>query len=132
MAAVRKIAELAQTRSMAAVVALTAVTYCIALAIRLQTRWYDLDFSAYYYWAYALRTGTDPYSTDLQPLAARLGLMSGGITHSDYPPTFILFFEPLTLARPEIAYWIWTGLNLLTLVAAVAVLLNELAIDGRL
>jgi hypothetical protein len=32
----------------------------------------------------------------------------------------------------KIAYWIWTGLNLLTLVAAVAVLLNELAIDGRL
>jgi hypothetical protein len=129
---VRKLAEFAQTRSMAVVVALTAVTYCIALAIRLQTRWYDLDFSAYYYWAYAMRTGIDPYSTDLQPLATRLGLMTGGITHSDYPPTFILFFEPLTLARPEIAYWIWTSLNLLTLVAAVAVLLNELALDGRL
>jgi len=117
---------------MAAVLALTAVTYCIALAMRLQTRWYDLDFSAYYYWAYALRTGIDPYSTDLQPLATRLGLMSGGITHSDYPPTFILIFEPLTLARPEIAYWIWTGLNLLTLLAAVAVLLNEIMFDGHL
>jgi hypothetical protein len=58
--------------------------------------------------------------------------MTSGITHSDYPPTFILFFELLTLARPEIAYWIWTGLNLLILLAAVAVLLNELAIDGHI
>jgi hypothetical protein len=46
---------------MAAVLALTAVTYCIALAIRLQAPWYDLDFS--HYSAYALRTGIDPYST---------------------------------------------------------------------
>jgi hypothetical protein len=43
MKAVRKIAEFVQTKSMAAVLALTAVTYCIALAIRLQTRWYDLE-----------------------------------------------------------------------------------------
>jgi glycosyl transferase family 87 len=131
MATLRKIAEPAQTRRMVALLALTALAYCIALAIRLQTRWYDLDFSAYYYWAYALRTGSNPYSTDLQPLATRLGLMSGGITHANYPPTFILCFEPLTLARPEIAYWIWTSLNALILLVAVAVLLNGLAIDGR-
>jgi hypothetical protein len=115
---------------MTVVLALIAIAYCVALAIRLQTRWYDLDFSAYYYWAYALRTGGNPYSTDLEPLATRLGLMSSGITHADYPPTFILCFEPLTLVRPEIAYWIWTGLNLLILLAAVAVLLNDLASDG--
>ena len=117
---------------MAAVLALIATVYCVALGIRLQTRWYHLDFSHYYYSAYALRTGSNPYSTDLQPLATRLGLMTSGITHSGYPPTFILFFEPLTLARPEIAYWIWTGLNLLILLTAVAVLLNELEIDGHI
>jgi uncharacterized membrane protein YhaH (DUF805 family) len=109
----------------------TAVTYCAALAIRLQARWYDLDFSPYYYWAYALRTGTNPYTTDLQPLATRLGLKSYFITRADYPPTFILCFEPLTLLRPQAAYWVWTGLNLVLLLAAVAVILSELATDRR-
>ncbi len=115
------IARFASRKSVALVFGVAAALYCAAIGIRLHTRWYDLDFSVYYYWAYALRTGIDPYSTDLVPLAARLGLLTGAF-RANYPPTFILCFEPLTLLRPEIAYWVWTGLNFILLFASLAAL----------
>lgn len=114
-------ARFASRKSVALVFGVAVVLYCAALGIRLHTRWYELDFSAYYYWAYALRTGIDPYSADLVSLAARLGLSTGAF-RANYPPTFILFFEPLTLLRPEIAYWVWTGLNFILLFASLAAL----------
>ena len=115
-------ARFASHKSVALVFGVAAVLYCAALGIRLHTRWYELDFSAYYFWAYALRSGLDPYATDLAPLATRLGLATGASTHADYPPTFILCFAPLTLMSPHAAYWVWTGLNLVLLLAAVWVL----------
>lgn len=111
----------ASRKSVALVFGVAAAFYCAAMAIRLHTQWYDLDFSHYYCWALALRTGIDPYTADLVPMAARLGLKTGAF-RANYPPTFLLCFEPLTLLRPEVAYWIWTGFNFILLLASLATL----------
>jgi hypothetical protein len=89
-----------------------------------------LDFGAYYCWAYALRTGLDPYTTDLVPLAKKFGVVTGAF-HANYPATFILCFELLTLFPPRTAYLIWTGFNVLLLAAALAVLLARSGIGAR-
>jgi alpha-1,2-mannosyltransferase len=127
-----KVAEFAKKKWLAFVLAPAVISYYFALGFLLRTRWYALDFSPFYYCAYALRVGINPYSADVLPLATQLGLMNNGVFRAEYPPTFILCFEPLTLARPQTAYWIWTGLNALALLAAVLILLSELWIDGRM
>jgi alpha-1,2-mannosyltransferase len=104
--------------------------YLLVLAIHLRTRWWELDFGPYYCWAYALRTGLDPYTVDLILLAKKLGLSTGAF-RANYPATFILCFEPLTLLSPQNAYWVWTGFNFLLLPAALAVLLARRGIRPR-
>ena len=83
------------------------------------------DFSHYYLSAAALRSGQNPYNTDLAPMGAALGLQVDEINRATYPPTFVLCFEPLTLMRPVSAYWTWFGLNVLALALAFALLLQN-------
>jgi hypothetical protein len=84
------------------------------------------DFSLYYVWSYALRHGTDPYATDLGPLGQRLGLHTGIFRHANYPASFVLLFEPLTLLSPQKAYWAWGFLNMVLLLGSLELLLGEL------
>lgn len=120
----------ASRRPVAVLLELGAIVYLAVLAIHLRTRWWDFDFGPYYCWAYALRAGLDPYTADLVPLAGKLGISLGAF-RANYPATFILCFEPLTLLPPQTAYWVWTGLNLLLLPAALAVLLAGRGIGAR-
>jgi len=83
------------------------------------------DFACYYTWAYAMRDGINPYTTDLRETALKLGLAMDPVARADYPPTFILFVEPFTLASFETAYWIWAGLNLAALVLALLLLFGS-------
>jgi len=85
-------------------------------------RWTRWDFSHYYVSALAMREGLNPYLTDLRPLGACLGLE--GINRSNYPPPFILSFEPLTFLTPHAAWLTWLVLNLAALATATVWLLE--------
>jgi hypothetical protein len=96
------------------------------------TRADQIDFSHYYVSALAMRQGIDPYFTDLKPLAVSLGLDVAEMTIGTYPPTFILCFEPLTLLSPLSAYWLWMGLNVLSLAIALYLLFDSFPKDTEL
>ena len=90
------------------------------------------DFSCYYLWAYAARQNLNPYTINFEPIAASMRLRTDGMDHADYPPTFILMFEPLTILSPQAAYRVWMGLNLAALIAALVFLLgNDSGLDNR-
>ncbi len=91
----------------------------------LQARSNRWDFSHYYLSALVLRTGGNPYRTDLTSLGRRLNLEVESIDHATYPPTFVLCFEPLTLLRPAAAYWVWVSITVVALAAASWLLLVE-------
>jgi Glycosyltransferase family 87 len=108
---------LAATLTRPGIVALLWIGVALHFAVIIQqaaahrTQW---DFSHYYVSALAMRHGLNPYTTDLRPLGARLGL--AGISRSSYPPSFILGFEPLTFLRPGTAWLTWLIVNLAALV----------------
>ncbi|HYL59810.1 MAG TPA: glycosyltransferase family 87 protein [Candidatus Acidoferrales bacterium] len=87
------------------------------------------DFSHYYLSAMALRSGPNPYTSDLAPMGESLGLQVDEINRATYPPTFLLCFEPLTLLRPVPAYWTWFGLNVLAVALAFVLLLQNGSLD---
>jgi glycosyl transferase family 87 len=83
------------------------------------------DFAVFYLSALELRADIDPYATNFVPLEERMGIYTRGIVHGTHPPTFLALFEPLTKLPLRTAYWMWTGLNLAALVAALALLLGR-------
>jgi hypothetical protein len=101
-----------------------AAVYLIVLIVRVQRRSNQADFSQYYVYALAMRSGQNPYTVDLTSLAASQGLNIVW-KHATYTPTFILCFEPLTLISPRAAYWTWTVISLACLGAALFLLLNQ-------
>ena len=105
-------------------ISVLAAMYLVVLVARGQRRSDQTDFSQYYVYALAMRSGQNAYTVDLTSLAARQSL-SIGWKHATYPPTFILCFEPLTLMSPRAAYWTWTVISLASLGAALFLLLNQ-------
>jgi hypothetical protein len=109
--------------------AILAVVWICALLMltgtftKMSGNWHGRDFSNYYLSVWALRHGVDPYSTNLTPIAAALGLDTGGLTHASETPPFLLCFEPLTWMRPRAAFWIWTAINFSALALAMYLLL---------
>ncbi|MEA2680215.1 MAG: alpha,2-mannosyltransferase, partial [Candidatus Binataceae bacterium] len=80
------------------------------------------DFSHYYVSALAMRTGVNPYTTDLRPLGRQLGLE--GIARATDTPFFLLCFAPLTWLRPATAYWIWFAINAVALAVAMSLIVR--------
>jgi len=114
-----------------------ALAHVASILAGLPGRTRELDFSHYYVSAWALRQGYNPYSTDFAPIAGKFNLHLGhnnpkleklfhlgAITQGCYPPTFLLCFEPLTLLRPATAYWVWIGITIAALAAALFLLLG--------
>src|SRR6266849_10152171 len=104
----------------------TSAVYIAALLLSTQRHFRSSDFAIYYVWALGMRKGLDVYTTDLSSLAASVGLDMGHWTKANYPPTFILCFEPLSLLSPREAWWTWATLN----IALLSVGLSLLLIDG--
>jgi Glycosyltransferase family 87 len=107
---------------------LTVVWICALLMLtgtltKMPGQWHRRDFSNYYESAWALRHGIDPYSSNLTPIGAQLGLETGGLLHASETPPFLLCFEPLTRMRPRVAFWIWIAINLSALAIAMYLLL---------
>jgi Glycosyltransferase family 87 len=105
-------------------VTVMAGLYLIVL-LAMTSRHYDKpDFSQDYVYAFAMRGGQNPYSSDLTSVASRLHLTIVW-KRATYTPTFILCIEPLTLVSPSAAWWIWTALNVAFLLAALLMLLRD-------
>ncbi len=83
------------------------------------------DFVCYYIWAAAMRENVNPYVTDLRETALKFGLAMGHEARADYPPTFVLCLEPLTLLSFKTAYWLWLALNGAALVLVFFLLLGK-------
>ena len=110
--------------------AILAVVWICALLVltgtltKMRGQWHRRDFSNYYESAWALRHGIDPYSTNLTPIGAQLGLETNWLVHASETPPFLLCFEPLTRLRPRVAFWIWSAINFSALAIAMYLLLG--------
>ena len=92
----------------------------------LRPRYTQVDYSIYYLSGYLLRHGENGYTTDLNPLAGRLGMDTHDHTARDRSaPTFLAMFEPLTILSPRLGYWTWTAFNALALAASLWMLLGS-------
>ncbi len=115
-----------------AVIWICALLMLAGTLTRMPAQWRGRDFSNYYLSVSALRRGIDPYSADLTPIAAALGLDTGGLTHASETPPFLLCFEPLTLMRPRAAFWLWTAINFSALAIAMYLMLaHRRGLSGR-
>lgn len=101
---------------------IAVIVHAWILRSKMQVHWHDMDFSMYYTSALALRQGLNPYTTNIIPMAARLGLHITAVPHANDPPTFLLCFEPLTLLPAQPAYWVWISCNVIALVLSLSAL----------
>ena len=84
------------------------------------------DFAVYYFLALELREGIDPYSNNVIEQGRLNGLNIHGILRATDPPTFLVaIIGPLTLLPLHTAYWIWQGVNMFCLVAAICMLIGS-------
>lgn len=96
-----------------------------AMITELPPRYTQADYSIYYLSGYLLRHGGNPYTSDLNALAARFGMDTNAMPHATDPPTFLAMFEPLSALSPEQSYWAWQGLNAIALAASLWMLLGR-------
>jgi hypothetical protein len=108
-----------------ATLAMPAIIYAITVFRMLPERATTWDFSHYYTSAMVLRDGGDPYTTDLQPIGARLGLKIDQINRGTYPPTFIWCFSPLTRLPVRSAFFVWQAFSIACLAAGLVLLMRE-------
>ena len=115
-----------------AVVSICALLVLTGTLTKMRGQWHRRDFSNYYESAWALRHGIDPYSTDLTPVGAQLGLETNWLVHASETPPFLLCFEPLTRLRPRVAFRLWSAINFSALAIAMYLLLGyRRALSGR-
>jgi Glycosyltransferase family 87 len=115
-----------------AVVWICALLTLIGTLTKMPDQSHRRDFSNYYESAWAMRHGIDPYSTNLTPIGAELGLETNWLVHASETPPFLLCFEPLTRIRPRAAFWIWTAINFSALTIAMYLLLvRRRGLSGR-
>jgi hypothetical protein len=127
-----RIAAAMRQPAILAIVWLCALLVLVGTLSKLPGQWHRRDFSNYYESAWALRHGIDPYSTNLTPIGAQLGLETNWLVHASETPPFLICFEPLTRLRPRVAFWIWTAINFSALATAMYLLLAyRRALDGR-
>jgi hypothetical protein len=127
-----RIAAAMREPAILAVVWICALLVLIGTLTKIPAQWHRRDFSNYYESAWAMRHGIDPYSTNLTPIGAQLGLETNWLVHASETPPFLLCFEPLTRMRPRVAFWIWTAINFSALAIAMYLLLvRRRGLSGR-
>jgi hypothetical protein len=89
-------------------------------------RYNAVSMSEFYSWAYELKMGGDPWLSQRDPTFSSIpGVAHLG--HCNYPPVFLLAFEPLTTLRPPVAYWIWQGIIVTSLLLATVLMVRDLS-----
>jgi hypothetical protein len=104
---------------------LVTAFYLVGMFFLLHGRERYEDFAVYYLSTLELRADIDPYATSFVPLEKTLRMNTHSIERGTHPPTFLALFEPLTELPLRTAYWIWTALNFVALVAALVLLLGR-------
>ncbi|MGC2754928.1 glycosyltransferase family 87 protein [Candidatus Binatus sp.] len=118
-----RIAAAMRQSAILAVIWVCTLLVLIGTLTKMPEQWHRRDFSNYYESAWAMRHGIDPYSTNLTPIGAQLGLETNWLVHASETPPFLLCFEPLTRMRPRVAFWIWIAINFSALAIAMYLLL---------
>ena len=127
-----RIAAAMRQPAILAIVWICALLVLIGTLTKMPDQWHRRDFSNYYESAWAMRHGIDPYSTNLTPIGAQLGLETNWLVHASETPPFLLCFEPLTRMRPRVAFWLWTAINFSALAIAMYLLLvRRSGLSGR-
>jgi Glycosyltransferase family 87 len=115
---------------LAAMLCICALMYVAAWLRILPDRETHTEFSQFYVSALLMRNHQDTYNTDIHAIGAAFGLDTANIEQANYPPTFLMMFEPLTLVRPRSAFWIWTFVNVVALAISLWMLLRPAAKYG--
>ena len=110
----------------AAIILIAGIVEAARVIAQSAARWNLDDFSLHYTSALALRTGADPYSSNLEPLGHPLGLVLGVLTRATDTPFFLVVFEPLTMLSPYTAYWVWFALSAIALTVTIMLLFREM------
>ncbi len=93
--------------------------------IKHHDRFDQVSMSEFYAWASELRAGGDPWLAAHDPAYREIpGVRHLG--HCNYPPAFLVAFEPLTMVPIRTAYWIWQAIIIASLVAATILMTHEL------
>jgi len=87
-------------------------------------RYRETDFYEYYTWSWQLRLGIDPWLPQASALAPP-NPFNKRVESCNYTPAFTILFEPLTLFKPRLAYWLWQGLQMACLLGALWLLIRE-------
>jgi Glycosyltransferase family 87 len=82
------------------------------------------DFSIYMLSGLAFNANENPYRTNFDNEAKKIGLEDGSVTHATDPPTFILLFSPISKLAPQKAFWVWSLVNYAALLAAIWLLVG--------
>jgi hypothetical protein len=82
------------------------------------------DFSIYMLSGLAFNANENPYRTNFDIEAKKIGLEDGSVTHATDPPTFILLFSPISKLAPQKAFWVWSLVNYAALIAAIWLLVG--------
>jgi len=85
-----------------------------------------LDFPAYYFGAVAARRGLDFYDLGRLDQLARQGGYSYPLPPFVYPPPAVILFLPFTLVSVQAARWLWIGVDVAALGAAIFVIASSL------
>jgi len=84
-----------------------------------------VSMAEFYDWSWELRAGGNPWLENHDPAFKTIpGVPHRG--HCNYPPAFLIAFEPLTLINVRTAYWIWQAILIASMIAAVAMIVYEL------
>jgi Glycosyltransferase family 87 len=97
----------------------------IVSTVKHRDRFDQVSMSEFYAWSSELRAGGDPWLSVHNPAYREIpGVRHLG--HCNYPPAFLMAFEPLTMLPIKTAYWIWQAIIIASLVAATALVTREL------
>jgi hypothetical protein len=109
-----------------------ALLQIVRLAEVLPERVFEWDFNHHYVSSRLLLSGENPYTTSAGPLSERLGFVyvESYQRTATYPPAFFLVFAPLALLPPQPAFWVWVGVQAISL--GVILLLSQRLLRGRL
>lgn len=97
----------------------------IVSTVKHRDRFDQVSMSEFYAWSSELRAGGDPWLSAHDPGYVEFpGVRHLG--HCNYPPAFLLAFEPLTMLSIRTAYWIWQAIIIASLVGATVLVTREL------
>src|SRR5437867_5295303 len=94
---------------------------CRTIVRFLPARMYGSDFSQAYLAAHAWQHGRDPYQLRLDDYAREQGLkFTEMLPQATNPPLLIWMFRPLACLPVARAFWIYVGIETLSLLVALA------------